>query len=175
MSASRKQEILDGVDEYLKLHAQDPEAYPRTVVGYRDFIGCSRSLFYKDDAEIAAAVARLTGEDDRTDVGSGPDLALTSEDDGASVLSDKALESEIRRTIARARWPMQRFVDAQGRADSIGEVAHLGLADLEKVIGTLVSVRKDLAPLVEDLQRRQRERVGSSESQEEEFDLFSHD
>lgn len=168
--ASKKALMIARTAEYLKLHQENPEKYPRHVEAVAAFVPCSRTLFYKSDPQIQALVEQIQAQV----LVVGAPQALSSDAEGATLLAQIDLEAEITQAVNRAVWAMQKFVAQHRNSDDGPKAAALAAYDLDTTIHTLQRVNADLAPLVEEVERRQRAGVirGRSNSAVSENDLF---
>jgi hypothetical protein len=151
MANSKKELMIERTHEYLKLHAHRPDEYPVNVSAIAQFVPCSRTLFYKDDPEIANLLACI--ETKEAGAEQGEQARLTSPDDGLAGLDELELHEEIERTIQRAALAMKQFLGYDKRRSGPME-APLAAHDLDVTISKLRGVQADLAPLVIELQRR---------------------
>lgn len=168
--ASKKGLMIARTTEYLALHKEAPERYPRNVEAVAAFVPCSRTLFYKSDPEIQALVDSIQ-VDVSTDGGGAP-LALTPEAEGATLLAEADLEAEVTQAVSRAVWAMQRFVGQHQDSEDGPRGAALAAYDLDTTVHTLRRIQADLAPLVEEVERRQRAAVGRASSPPPDPTLF---
>src|SRR5690625_4020232 len=74
-------------------------------------------------------------------------------------MEDSTLDRTIDQVVARAVWTMQKFVGHLKGTPRTVEAA-LAAHDLDEAIGTLLRYQRELAPLVTEYCRRQKEPVG---------------
>ena len=151
MAESKKPLMLERGAEYLELVRADPAEHPAEIKAMAEYVGVSRRLFYKADPAIQKLVADL--EDLRDRVRPEAALELKSEDHGMDVLTDTELAGEIDKAVQRAVWAMKKFIGQRSRGDASAEASLVGY-DLDVCLGQLRSIRQDLHPLVDELQRR---------------------
>lgn len=162
MSESKKALIVSRLEPFLEAHARDPKRYPRTLLAYADFVPCARRLLYQaDDPEVIAVADRIRGRG----AANPPSYAAhyATQPATAAGLTDDDLRAEIERVTARVTWAMQRFV-GHHRSPSAADGA-LALHDLEEILGALRRLHGRLAPLVAELQARQRAQVSTTEAE----------
>jgi|GEM_PF-2719359 len=152
--ASKKSLMIKRTEEHLDLHRGDPATYPLNVEAVAAFVPVSRRLFYKNDPEIEALLDHIPSG---ASTNRAPASAEATEQTDA--MEDSTLDRTIDQVVARAVWTMQKFVGHHKGTPRTVEAA-LAAHDLDEAIGTLLRYQRELAPLVTEYCRRQKEPVG---------------
>jgi len=168
--ATARARIIAGVDEYLALHARDPEAHPREKQSYGRWLGVSHGAIHQKHPAVEEALRRLVGRATSTsgqqvpgdeggavplDPGQRPTMEQLRAR-GAVSLTDEDLARQIEQAVQETVWVMSRFVQQRKREDHVAH-APLVLHDLELAVAQLGRQSAALRPLVAERQRRETE------------------